>query len=107
MLPELMGESAIIPMEIAATIADPYFGGGDYAGNVFMHNDVSDVSIVEAGGDIIYNGLKVAGTGTLEVHAGRNILMTGKAGAQFGEDAIRSEDRRGRTECVRTCSSSW
>ncbi|WP_416773231.1 filamentous hemagglutinin family protein [Pseudomonas sp. RHF3.3-3] len=48
-------------------------------GNLFVHNDPNDVSIVSAGRDILYSNFTVAGPGTLELTAGRNILMEDKA----------------------------
>ncbi|UTM01074.1 filamentous hemagglutinin family protein [Alcaligenes sp. NLF5-7] len=86
----LLGDSSIMPMDIAYTMADPYFGGGSNTGNLFLHNDISDVSIVEAGGDILYSGFNVSGPGTLEINAGRNILMTGQAGSNYAETAVTS-----------------
>ncbi|TFF02633.1 filamentous hemagglutinin N-terminal domain-containing protein [Pseudomonas sp. BCA14] len=56
---------------------------GDYSGassgNVFVHNRPEDVSVVSAGRDIVYSNFSVAGPGTLEVSAGRNLLMEDKA----------------------------
>ncbi|ETK19758.1 filamentous haemagglutinin family protein [Pseudomonas sp. FH1] len=49
-------------------------------GNLFMHNGPTDVSIVSAGRDILFSSFNVAGPGTLEVSAGRNILMDDKVG---------------------------
>ncbi|WP_432241015.1 filamentous haemagglutinin family protein [Herbaspirillum robiniae] len=48
-------------------------------GNLFVHNNDTDVSLVSAGRDIIHSSFNVAGPGTLEVTAGRNILMEDKA----------------------------
>ncbi|WP_339649765.1 filamentous haemagglutinin family protein [Halopseudomonas pelagia] len=67
-----------LPSDIGMTLFDDY-GAGYRTGSVFVHNDISDISIVEAGGDILYSGFNVAGPGSLEVSAGRNILMTGLA----------------------------
>jgi len=86
----LQGDSSIMPMDMAYTMADPYFGGGSNTGSVIVHNDINDVSIVDAGGDILYSGFNVAGPGTLEINAGRNILMTGQAGGDYAETAITS-----------------
>jgi filamentous hemagglutinin family protein len=56
---------------------------GDYtgvsSGNLFVHNRPEDVSVVSAGRDIVYSSFNVAGPGTLEVSAGRNLLMEDKA----------------------------
>ncbi|OWY30394.1 filamentous haemagglutinin family protein [Herbaspirillum robiniae] len=55
--------------------------GGDIvnAQGLFVHNNVDDISLVQAGGDIIYADLKVAGPGTLEVNAGRDVRQENKA----------------------------
>ncbi|SFW14020.1 filamentous hemagglutinin family protein [Pseudomonas sp. NFACC04-2] len=54
--------------------------GGNYtvAGNLFIHNNPTDISIVSAGRDILYSNFNVAGPGLLEITAGRNILMNDK-----------------------------
>lgn len=51
-----------------------------YAGNLFVHNNPTDISIASAGRDILYSSFNVAGPGNLEVTAGRNILMDDKVG---------------------------
>ncbi|MGT2505775.1 filamentous haemagglutinin family protein [Cupriavidus basilensis] len=48
-------------------------------GNLFVHNDANDVSVVSAGRDILFGSFNVAGPGTLEVTAGRDIRMEDKA----------------------------
>ena len=48
-------------------------------GNLFIHNNANDVSRVSAGRDIIYSSFDVAGPGTLEITAGRNIQMEDRA----------------------------
>ena len=53
--------------------------GATYS-NVFVHNDLNDVSIVSAGRDILYSSFQVAGPGTLEITAGGKILMEDKVG---------------------------
>ena len=50
----------------------------EQAGNLFIHNSPTDISIVWAGRDILYSNFQVAGPGTLELSAGRNILMDDK-----------------------------
>jgi filamentous hemagglutinin family protein len=47
--------------------------------NLFVHNNDNDISVVSAGRDILYSTFNVAGPGTLEITAGRNILMEDKA----------------------------
>ncbi|TNC75152.1 filamentous hemagglutinin N-terminal domain-containing protein [Janthinobacterium lividum] len=46
--------------------------------NLFVHNNVFDVSVVSAGRDILGSSFNVAGPGTLDISAGRNILMQDK-----------------------------
>ena len=50
---------------------------GDYAssGNLFVNTSATDVSLVQAGRDILYGNFNVAGPGSLEISAGRNLLM--------------------------------
>jgi filamentous hemagglutinin family protein len=48
-------------------------------GNLFVHDDPTDISVVSAGRDILYSTFNVAGPGTLEISAGRNILMEDQA----------------------------
>ena len=55
-------------------------GAGNYTttGNLFIHNNPTDISIVSAGRDILYSSFNVAGPGLMEITAGRNILMDDK-----------------------------
>ncbi|MGK5036237.1 filamentous haemagglutinin family protein [Janthinobacterium sp. LB3P118] len=46
--------------------------------NLFVHNNAYDVSVVSAGRDILNSSFNVAGPGTLDISAGRNILMQDK-----------------------------
>lgn len=52
--------------------------GATTGGNLFIHDSPSAISIVSAGRDILYSNFQVAGPGTLELTAGRNILMDDK-----------------------------
>lgn len=45
------------------------------SGNLFVNTLASDVSLVQAGRDILYGNFNVAGPGSLEISAGRNLLM--------------------------------
>ncbi|OYU86193.1 MAG: hypothetical protein CFE29_30255 [Bradyrhizobiaceae bacterium PARB1] len=47
-------------------------------GNLIVHSDPNDVSIISAGRDIIYANFDIAGPGTLEVSAGRNLYQADK-----------------------------
>ncbi|WP_435438714.1 filamentous haemagglutinin family protein [Variovorax sp. RB2P76] len=48
-------------------------------GNLAVHGHAQDVSRMVAGRDILYSSFNVAGPGTLEVSAGRNIVMEDRA----------------------------
>ncbi|HHG5082502.1 TPA: filamentous hemagglutinin family protein [Pseudomonas aeruginosa] len=50
-----------------------------FTGNLFVHDNPNDLSLVQAGRDILYSNFNVAGPGTLEISAGRNILMEDRA----------------------------
>lgn len=52
--------------------------GGTSRGNLIVHNNPDDVSVVSAGRDIRYSTFYVAGPGTLEVTAGRDLYMADK-----------------------------
>ncbi|ABR91211.1 Uncharacterized giant conserved protein [Janthinobacterium sp. Marseille] len=73
----------------------PQAGSRTYTtyGNLFVHHNASDVSVVSAGRDILYSSFNVAGPGTLEITAGRNILMEDK-GAVTSIGAIAPGDTR-------------
>ncbi|WP_269759644.1 hypothetical protein [Variovorax sp. E3] len=49
------------------------------SGNLAVHGHAQDVSRMVAGRDILYSSFNVAGPGTLEVTAGRNIVMEDRA----------------------------
>ncbi|MBR1323135.1 filamentous hemagglutinin family protein [Bradyrhizobium sp. U87765 SZCCT0109] len=49
-----------------------------YVGNLIVHTGDNDVSVVQAGRDILYANLQVAGPGTLVVSAGRNVYQADK-----------------------------
>ncbi|WP_206169314.1 filamentous haemagglutinin family protein [Variovorax gossypii] len=55
-------------------------GGARLRGNLIVHDNPTDVSIVSAGRDILYANFDVAGPGTLEVTAGRNLLQEDRGG---------------------------
>lgn len=54
--------------------------GAKLRGNLIVHDNPTDVSIVSAGRDILYANFDVAGPGTLEVSAGRNLLQADRGG---------------------------
>ena len=53
---------------------------GNLRGNLIVHDNPTDVSIVSAGRDIRYANFDVAGPGTLEISAGRNLLQEDRGG---------------------------
>ncbi len=55
--------------------ASDNMGGYASSGNLFVNTSATDVSLVQAGRDILYGNFKVAGPGSLEISAGRNLLM--------------------------------
>jgi len=75
--------------------------GGDYgseytyAGNLFVHHNASDISIARAGRDIIYSSFNVAGPGTLEVTAGRDIRMNELVGVTSIGAVVPGDSRAG------------
>lgn len=68
---------------------------GTSSGNLFVHNRPEDVSVVSAGRDILYSNLTVAGPGTLEVSAGRNLLMEDKASITSLGPVVAGDSRPG------------
>ncbi|MCR6476351.1 filamentous hemagglutinin family protein [Variovorax sp. ZS18.2.2] len=64
------GDSTAAPQEL----------GGNLRGNLIVHGNPTDVSIVSAGRDIRYANFDIAGPGTLEVTAGRNLLQEDRGG---------------------------
>ncbi|MGO4714356.1 filamentous hemagglutinin family protein [Bradyrhizobium sp. 2TAF24] len=61
--------------------------------NLIVHSNATDVSVVQAGRDILYSSFVVAGPGTLEINAGRHILMEDK-GALTSIGSIVAGDKR-------------
>ncbi|MEB0207189.1 filamentous haemagglutinin family protein [Pseudomonas sp. CCC3.1] len=69
--------------DIVSSGANPGDNGEIYpevftTGNLFVHNNATDISIVSAGRDIIYSSFNIAGPGGLEITAGRSIVMDDK-----------------------------
>ncbi len=50
-------------------------GWATVSGNLIVHTHANDVSVIEAGRDILYANVSVAGPGTLEISAGRHIVQ--------------------------------
>ncbi|MDP9881268.1 filamentous hemagglutinin family protein [Variovorax boronicumulans] len=49
-------------------------------GNLIVHQQPSDVSVISAGRDILYANVDIAGPGTLEVSAGRHLRQEDRGG---------------------------
>jgi filamentous hemagglutinin family protein len=64
-------------------------------GNLFVHNSETDVSLVQAGHDIIYSSFNIGGPGTLQISAGRNILMDDKASVVSVGPVVAGDNRPG------------
>ncbi len=65
------------------------------SGNLFAHNNPTDVSVVSAGRDIVYSSFNVAGPGTLEITAGRHIQMEDRVGVSSLGPVVPSDSRPG------------
>ncbi|MFL6534788.1 MAG: filamentous hemagglutinin family protein, partial [Pseudomonas sp.] len=75
----MAGRDIVNSGDIAGTSLTQFETGPTSTGNLFVHDDPTDISIVSAGRDILYSTFNVAGPGTLEISAGRNILMEDQA----------------------------
>ncbi|MFC3555128.1 filamentous hemagglutinin family protein [Alcaligenes endophyticus] len=64
-----------MPNALGSVVGKDTYGSSFRTGNLFVHHHANDVSIVEAGRDILFSNFQVAGPGTLEINAGRNISM--------------------------------
>ncbi|MFC3555455.1 filamentous hemagglutinin family protein [Alcaligenes endophyticus] len=64
-----------MPNALGSVVGKDTYGPSFRTGNLFIHHHANDVSIVEAGRDIILSHFQIAGPGTLEVSAGRHIIM--------------------------------
>ncbi|VVD78099.1 Heme/hemopexin-binding protein [Pandoraea iniqua] len=86
--------SGSLVLEDGAGIGNAEFGYTG-TGNLFVHSNASDVSVVSAGRDILYSTFNVAGPGTLDISAGRNILMEDRAGVTSLGPVVSSDTRPG------------
>lgn len=75
----MAGRDIVNSGDIAGTLLTQFETGPTSTGNLFVHDDPTDISVVSAGRDILYSTFNVAGPGTLEISAGRNILMEDQA----------------------------
>ncbi|MCE6978427.1 filamentous hemagglutinin N-terminal domain-containing protein [Pseudomonas frederiksbergensis] len=74
---------------------DSVVGAYTHAGNLFIHNNPNDISIVSAGRDILYSNFNVAGPGTLDISAGRNLLMEDKVSVTSIGAVVPGDSRAG------------
>lgn len=70
-------------------------GDSRFTGNLFVHDNPNDLSLVQAGRDIIYGNFAVAGPGTLEIDAGRNILMEDRTAVRSLGAVVSGDNRPG------------
>ncbi|WP_285961693.1 filamentous haemagglutinin family protein [Pseudomonas tohonis] len=75
----MAGRDIVGSGQMTGSLLPQFAGLATSTGNLFIHDDPTDISIVSAGRDILYSTFNVAGPGTLEISAGRNILMDDKA----------------------------
>ncbi|MFH0129863.1 filamentous hemagglutinin family protein [Variovorax sp. VaC1] len=78
-----------------STTAPAEIDGAKLHGNLIVHNNPTDVSIVSAGRDILYANFDVAGPGTLEVSAGRNLLQEDRGGITSIGPVVAGDTRPG------------
>ncbi|KAF1047991.1 MAG: hypothetical protein GAK35_00411 [Herbaspirillum frisingense] len=65
------------------------------SGNLLVHANSNDVSVMQAGRDILYANFEVAGPGTLEISAGRNILQKERSSITTIGPVVRGDNRPG------------
>ncbi|WP_434580935.1 filamentous haemagglutinin family protein [Pseudomonas sp. Z1-6] len=89
----MAGRDIVNSGDIAGTSLTQFESSPTSTGNLFVHDDPTDISVVSAGRDILYSTFNVAGPGTLEINAGRNILMEDQA-AVTSLGPVKSGDNR-------------
>ncbi|MGJ7573605.1 filamentous hemagglutinin family protein [Variovorax sp. RB2P76] len=65
------------------------------SGNLIVHTHKNDVSVIEAGRDILYANFDVAGPGTLEISAGRNFIQNDRANLTSIGPVVAGDNRSG------------
>ncbi|ULH06446.1 filamentous haemagglutinin family protein [Alcaligenes faecalis] len=65
------------------------------SGNLIVHTNANDVSVIEADGNIYYANVNVAGPGTLEISAGGNIIQNDLANITSIGPVVASDSRPG------------
>ncbi|WP_369646612.1 filamentous haemagglutinin family protein [Variovorax sp. V118] len=78
--------------ELSNGLAQAYF---ESSGNLFAHARPGDISVVSAGRDILFSTFNVAGPGTLEITAGRDIRMENKASVSSLGAVVPGDSRPG------------
>jgi len=73
-------------------LAQAYFAS---SGNLFAHQKPGDISVVSAGRDILFSTFNVAGPGTLEITAGRDIRMENRASVSSLGAVVPGDSRPG------------
>ncbi|WP_175626465.1 MULTISPECIES: filamentous haemagglutinin family protein [Oxalobacteraceae] len=63
--------------------------------SLFVHNNDNDISLVQAGRDILYANVQVAGPGTLEISAGRNLTQDARASVVSLGGLVQGDTRPG------------
>ncbi|MGE8150376.1 filamentous hemagglutinin family protein [Pseudomonas vancouverensis] len=82
-----LGQPTVVPGDLGANVTS--------SGNLFIHNNPDDVSRVWAGRDILYSSFDIGGPGTLDINAGRNILMENRAGINSIGPVVAGDKRPG------------
>ncbi|WP_232311093.1 filamentous haemagglutinin family protein [Herbaspirillum autotrophicum] len=90
-----LGQATTAPRELVATLTSPFGAAASSRGNLFVHHNPGDVSLVLAGRDILQSSFNVAGPGTLEISAGRNIRMDDKASVTSLGPVLSGDGRAG------------
>uniref|UniRef100_Q07N99 Filamentous haemagglutinin family outer membrane protein n=1 Tax=Rhodopseudomonas palustris (strain BisA53) TaxID=316055 RepID=Q07N99_RHOP5 len=86
------GTALGVTEDVADTSLRTYFSS---TGNLFVHNAETDLSLVQAGHDIIYSSFNVGGPGALQITAGRNIQMDNQASVVSVGPVIAGDSRPG------------
>ncbi|MBN8755611.1 MAG: hypothetical protein BGP22_16555 [Variovorax sp. 67-131] len=87
----LLGDPAVTTPEFSSD-------GGSSAllsGNLIVNTHGNDVSVIQAGRDILHANVDVAGPGVLEVSAGRNIIQNDRAMLRSIGPAVAADARAG------------
>ncbi|WP_370679428.1 filamentous haemagglutinin family protein [Comamonas sp. GB3 AK4-5] len=64
-------------------------------GNLIVHTDATDVSVIEAGRNILYANFNIAGPGTLEISAGGNLVQNDVANLTSLGPVVTGDSRLG------------